>query len=52
MSAMASAFALGFIELLTPGDGEASPEPVPEPLLSEAADMVRGPMGTVRFCKD
>ncbi len=52
VSAMARALARGLIELRTPEAGEAKPEPVPDPLLSDAADIVRGPIGTVRFCKD
>lgn len=48
---MARAFALGLMALLLGVPGEANPDPVPEPLWSEAADIVRSPIGTVKLCK-
>ena len=53
--AAARAFALGLKGEPRPGVadvGVGTPEPAAfEPLRSEAADIVLGPMGTMRFCK-
>lgn len=53
LSAAASALARGLkFALLGPvDDGEGKFEPPLDPLRSDAADKVRGPMGTVRLCR-
>ncbi|KAH8708282.1 hypothetical protein HC256_010425 [Beauveria bassiana] len=49
VKAMARAFALGLMVPLVGVPGEANPDAVPEPLWSEAADILRSPNGTVKF---
>lgn len=53
LSAAARAFARGLnVVLIGPADdGEGRPEPPLDTLRSDAADRVRGPMGTMRLCR-